>query len=154
MLIELRERDMLEYYKFKVVYDLFMKGQEAEAKEQLTELQRKYVTLCDDNTTLKLQVQEYEDILYLARNLFFHEGSYWLTTGSTKQGPFCAKCYERDGLLVRLSGEGAERHCSSCRTPYPAPEPEIAEELLANSGIYAEIAQQEVHRAKIIPFAK
>lgn len=113
---------MLEYYRFKQIYDLFSKGQFEEAKRDLTDLQRRYVSVCDENTTYRAQVQEYEDILYLARNLFFDGTFFWLVTGSIKQGPFCPECYNGDGLLMRLAGEGKDRHCPSCRTRYPKSE--------------------------------
>ena len=62
---------MLDYYRFKEIHDLFMKGKTEEARHVLMEMQSRYVSLCDENTMLKMQVQEFEDILYLSRNLVF-----------------------------------------------------------------------------------
>ncbi len=109
---------MLEYYRFRTVHDLFVKGLTDEARMELAELQHRYVLLCDENASLKMQVQEYEDALYLARNLTFDGNFYWLTTGSIRQGPFCPSCYDRDGLLMRLSGEAGERYCPACREQF------------------------------------
>lgn len=119
-------RKMLEYYRFKQINDLFSKGQFENARRELAELQRRYVAICDENTTYRIQIQEYEDALYLARNLFNDGEFYWLITGSIKQGPFCPECYNRDGLLMRLAGEWEERCCPSCRTPYPKQEEELS----------------------------
>lgn len=105
---------MLEYYRFKEVYDLFIQGKAEEAKNALRELQARYLTICDENISLRSQVQGYEDILYLARNLVFDGTFYWLITGSIKQGPFCPNCYNRDGLLLRLTDEGSNRQCITC----------------------------------------
>lgn len=105
---------MLEYYRFKDVYDLFIQGKPEEAKKTLQELQARYLTICDENISLRSQVQGYEDILYLARNLVFDGTFYWLITGSIKQGPFCPNCYNRDGLLLRLTDEGSSRQCITC----------------------------------------
>lgn len=158
---------MLEYYRFKAVHDLFMKGQEAEARLQLAELQRRYVALCDENTTFKMQVQEYEDILYLARNLTFDGDFYWLDTGSIRQGPFCPSCYDNDGLLMRLSGESPERFCTSCRKAFKRrlPPQELAPAMHQEFSRYPEFApdlpqvehalplsETQPRRAKIIPF--
>ncbi len=108
---------MLEYYRFKNVYDLFMKGLTEEARAELGELQQKYVEACQENITLKAQVQEYEDILFFARNLVFDGSFYWLITGSIKQGPFCPNCYNKDGLLIRIT-DVYPRRCSSCGEIY------------------------------------
>lgn len=154
---------MLEYYRFKQVYDLFMKGREAEAREELAELQGRYVALCDENTTLKMQLQEYEDILYLARNLVYDGSFYWLITGSIRQGPFCPVCYDREGLLMRLSGEPPERFCTGCREVFHRPR-ESAGLAAAVPHEWVESGREEEdafaflenpeQRAKVIPFRK
>ena len=116
---ELMERGtMLEYYRFKEISDLFATGKPEEAKLRLMELQARYVHLCDENTLLRTQMQGYEDILYLSRNLIFDGTYYWLITGSIKQGPFCPTCYNRDGLLLRLADDGVTRRCGVCSSRY------------------------------------
>lgn len=111
---------MLEYYRFKVINDLFMKGQTEEACIQLKELQKRYVDLCEENSALKAQVREFEDILFLARNFIFDGSFYWLITGSIKQGPFCPSCYNRDGQLVRIADMRPKR-CPSCGEMFEVP---------------------------------
>ncbi len=166
---------MLEYYRFKVVHDLFMKGQAEEARMQLAALQSRYVALCEDNATLKAQAQEYENILYLARNLVFDGSCYWLTTGSIKQGPFCPTCYNRDGLLVRLTETGLRR-CQTCGEHLEKPRAsarssgeygfarvlqqsaavgglKTAGDLLQNRMADAP-ATEQARKAKILPFAR
>ena len=150
---------MLDYHRFKTVSDLFMKGKTEEARLELTELQRRYIALCDENTTFKMQVQEYEDILYLARNLVLDNSFYWLITGSVKQGPFCPDCYDRDGLLMRLAGE-SDRYCPSCRKGFAAPPPSaglaaaIAFDLLRDERTCASIPPKPQRKTKVIPFGK
>jgi ribosomal protein L37AE/L43A len=63
-------------------------------------------------------VQEYEDILYISKNLVFDGASYWLQTGSIRQGPFCPECYNKDGLLVRLAEQGGEWRCHQCASNF------------------------------------
>lgn len=149
---------MLDYYRFKTVNDLFMQGRHEEARLELAALQRRYVALCDENTSLKMQAQEFEDILYLARNLIFDGEFYWLTTGSIRQGPFCPDCYNHDGLIVRLMGEPGERLCTTCRRVYTS-EDRREEQLaaLAAQGAeaaFAPAASSGRRRARVIPFSK
>ena len=156
---------MLNYYRFKTVSDLFMQGKPEEARLELAELQRRYVDICSENTSLKTQRQEYEDILYLSRNLILDGKYYWLITGSIKQGPFCPHCYDQDGLLMRLAGESGERICTFCRTSYTDPVPMrelamvIAQEFYAQDPIdpadsSIKVRGQSRGKAKIIPFAR
>ena len=148
---------MLEYYRFKSVHDLFIKGKVEEAAQELSELQRRYVALCDENTTFKMQLQEYEDILYLARNLSFDGEFYWLETGSIRQGPFCPTCYNRDGLLMRLSGERHERYCTTCRELFTQPESmavAIPQGISHGNAEYVSPATRSQRKAKVIPFSR
>ncbi len=150
---------MLDYYRFKSVSDLFMQGKAEEARLELAELQRRYVALCDENTTFKMQVQEYEDVLYLARNLILDGQLYWLITGNIKQGPFCPHCYNRDGLLTRLSGEPGERYCATCRESFTALSPQAAKAVVGsqdfsdNSGFVPDLERSR-RKAKVIPFGR
>lgn len=106
---------MLEYYRFKEALDCCMQGDADKAREILAELQQKYIEVCDENAMLRSQVAEYEDILYLAKNLEYDGRCYWLFTGSIRQGPFCRKCYDEHGLLTRLHEEGGDQwQCLSC----------------------------------------
>ena len=109
---------MLDYYRFKEVNDLYTKGKCDEAKRVLAELQEKYIEVHDENEMLRTQLQEFEDVLYLAKNLEYDGHSYWLKTGTIKQGPFCQSCFDRDGLLIRLGETGDQWRCLSCGIVY------------------------------------
>ncbi|MFV0421291.1 hypothetical protein [Oleidesulfovibrio sp.] len=109
---------MLDYYRFKQVHELYLKGRPDEARSLLQELQSNYVAACDENTSLRAQIQEYEDILYISKNLVFDGNSYWLHTGSIRQGPFCPECYNKEGLLVRLSQQEGQWRCNHCASHF------------------------------------
>lgn len=159
---------MLEYYRFKDTYELFLKGRTEDAKQHLQELQARYLALCDENISLRSQVQGYEDVLYLSRNLVFDGAFYWLVTGSIKQGPFCPTCYNRDGLLLRLTDDGKNRQCLTCGAQYDRVGPQKLRAAMGSplsssnpgpvpgpvSGQGKPAAAQANRRATIIPFGK
>lgn len=118
---------MLDYYLFKQVLDLCGGGKAEEAREILAELQAKFIEVCDENSFLKAQVNEYEDILYLAKNLHFDGMCYWLQTGSIKQGPFCQYCYDKNGLLIRLNEHDEGWRCFTCGKHYGLGDPVLME---------------------------
>jgi hypothetical protein len=109
---------MLNYRRFKEINDLFAQGQPEEARRRLMEIQSRFIALRDEMNMLKMRVQTFEDILYLAQNLHEAEGLYWLKTGGIKQGPFCPRCYESEGGLVRLEKRQHGLHCPYCHADH------------------------------------
>jgi len=109
---------MLDYSKFKEVSELFLKGKPREANNLLKELQSKYVSLCDQVSSLQLQIKEYDDILHFSENLVFDGNYYWLKNGTVRHGPFCAECCKDEGLLVRLPHGNTKKICWRCGTQY------------------------------------
>ena len=107
---------MLDYYRYKDVLELFVNGQTEEAKYLLMELQARHIALTDENSTLKNQVQEYEDVLFIAKNLLFDGSCYWLMTSGIKQGPFCRDCYAHNGQLIRLVEMPDAWRCPNCNS--------------------------------------
>ena len=138
---------MLDYYLFKQVHDLYEQGRTENARLILKELQEKYVETCDENALLKTQVQEYEDVLYLAKNLEYDGYSYWLKTGTIKQGPFCRKCFDTDGLLIRLHEHGDSWKCHTCDTEYVRVNVEPKQDELVE-------APQKINNKKVIQLYK
>lgn len=135
---------MLDYYHFKEINDLFLKGRHEEARHLLTEMQARYIAVCDENNLLKMQISEMEDILYLAKNLTFDGTCYWLNTGTIRQGPFCQRCYNRDGALLRLDTQNGEWICPICKTPHVSP-------FLSRP--HTPVARPAPRTAKIIPIS-
>ncbi|AGW12122.1 hypothetical protein DGI_0185 [Megalodesulfovibrio gigas DSM 1382 = ATCC 19364] len=112
---------MLDYYLFKQVYDLFVENRFEEARSLLAELQSRFIEMADENEQLKVQLREFEDILYLARNVEFDGMSYWLKTGTVRQGPFCQTCFDRDGQLHRLQETPDLLVCPACNSQFALP---------------------------------
>lgn len=109
---------MLDYSKFKEVSELFLKGKNREATLLLKELQSKYISLCDEVSSLKLQVKEYDDILHFSKNLIFDGNYYWLKNGNVRHGPYCAECCKDEGMLIRLPLRNSKKICWRCGTQY------------------------------------
>ena len=138
---------MLDYYRYKDVLELFVNGQTEEAKYLLMELQARHIALTDENSNLKTQVQEYEDILFISKNLLFDGSCYWLMTSGVKQGPFCRDCYSQDGQLIRLVEMPDAWRCPNCNSLRI--EDIHGEELLPEA---VNAGMKSVRPGKVIPF--
>lgn len=106
------ELTMLDYYKFKEIYDLFVQGQYEKAHQLLTELQTKYIELYDENIKLRLQLHDLEDTIFFAKTITFDGYSYWFSNNKGKQGPFCKYCYEQQNILSHI--DTTTHYCESC----------------------------------------
>ena len=133
---------MLEYYRYKEVSELYAQNRVEEARRILMELQARYIVMCDENATLRLRIQEFENVLYMADNLIFDGFSYWLLTGTIRQGPFCRMCYEREGALIRLERLEDELVCPLCNA------------TCERAPLRRAMSRRAPNTAKIIPFAR
>ncbi len=135
---------MLDYYQFKEIHKLYCSGLIEEARCKLAEMQNRYIAACDENIMLRKQLQDLEDTLFFAKNLFFDGLFYWLMTGTLKQGPFCQACYDREGALLRVeTSEEKKWFCSACGKHY------------AQQSLSTAVKQEKQQKqAIIIPFSK
>lgn len=139
---------MIEYYKFNEIQNLILEGRLSESIKLIKDLQEVFIVISDENFTLKVQVHELEDLLFLSRKLIFDGSAYWFISEGGRQGPFCFKCYHKDGSLIRmkvedhdplaLNAESIEKWiCSRCNTIITvAPESEDTLESTSQAKIH------------------
>lgn len=131
---------MLHYRLFKEINDLFASGHVEQARRLLMEVQSRSIALHDELNLLQTRLKPLEEVVELASNLFRRNGLYWLKAKDINLGPFCPRCYENEGGLIRLERADGTLHCPYCHAVLSCP-PEFCG---------SEDAQQ---RARIIPFA-
>ena len=87
-------------------------GALADAKLEVVGVQQ---TLAEAET----RIRELEIRLNTKAKVQWKEPSYWLETETGQDGPFCQKCYDTEGKLVRLQGDGdGWFECKSCKSSY------------------------------------
>jgi hypothetical protein len=99
----------------KDVYELAKRGATIELQERLMQLREQAIELQEEIFTLKTRNRKLEEALTIKEALTWDGSVYWreLPDGE-KEGPYCQKCYDVDGKLVRLH-EGTEYwHCHAC----------------------------------------
>lgn len=103
---------MINYYKFKQVYEYAINGQHKEALKLLIELQQEFIKIHDENNKLRLQLHDVQDALFFSKNLYFDGNYYWFNHIDGKQGPLCKHCYELRGILSYIDNH--KKLCSTC----------------------------------------
>jgi hypothetical protein len=116
--------------KAKDIYELVKKDAATELQERLMEFREEALSLQEENLKLRTRIQELEEQASRRDEIVFEGEVYWRKRsdgngngdGST-EGPFCQKCYDTQGKLVRLQDAKrlvASRDwlCVVCKTGY------------------------------------
>ncbi|MGD1020003.1 MAG: hypothetical protein ABSA12_11890 [Verrucomicrobiia bacterium] len=115
--------------KARDIYELVKKDATIELQEKLMEFREEALSLQEENLRLRQRLQELEEQASRRDEVLFEGEMYWRKrsdgngNGTGKEGPFCQKCYDTGGKLVRL--QDARRLvacrdwlCVVCKTGY------------------------------------
>jgi hypothetical protein len=100
--------------KYKDIVDLVKKGSTLEAQEKILELREAALELQEENLALKEELNQLKEELAKSDALSFENGVYWLSNNGEKEGPFCPKCHDTKGQLVRMHKDGNGWWCYTC----------------------------------------
>lgn len=106
----------------KEIADLVKKIGNVELYRRIIDLEGEIIELSGQNHSLKEQVSALEQKLKLRAQLKFSDSMYWLADGDAKDGPFCQRCYDVDGKLVRVHPRTADGYDSSSNRVLPGAE--------------------------------
>jgi len=101
----------------KDLYELAKTGATPELQQKLMELREEALALQEENLNLRMHIQELEQKASSRDEIFFEGEAYWRkhvngNGGGGKDGPFCQKCFDTQGKLVRLQ---SATHMVACR---------------------------------------
>ena len=112
----------------KDLYELVKSGATPELQQKLMELREEALALQEEIFSLRMRIQELEQKASRRDEIFFEGEAYWRkhTNGNGvggKDGPFCQKCYDVQGKLVRLQSATQmvacrDWLCVACKTGY------------------------------------
>lgn len=115
---------ILPSFSIKDVVELAKKGSTIEAQEKIIELRQAALDLQEENARLREKLSEAESKLDLQARLTFDGRAYWLNFDTPQTtGPFCQRCYDVEGKMVRLHDQEAYAgsrvwHCHGCKEQY------------------------------------
>jgi hypothetical protein len=102
--------------KVKELAVLAQKVQSVELYERLVSFQSEILALQNENRDLLDQVRGLKERLDLRARMIWRRPSYWTEDGETLDGPFCQRCYDVEGKLVRLQGGDNDLwYCCQCK---------------------------------------
>lgn len=88
----------------------------AELLSKFAHVKMEVAKLAEENALQRERIRELEAMVQTRNSLRFEHDCYWIPDGEgdEKQGPFCQRCQDVDGRLVRLISDG-DPYCWSCR---------------------------------------
>ena len=104
---------------YKNIVELLKKGSTIEAQEKIIELREGALSLQEENIKLREKIRKLESELNKKKEVVWEPPYYWLVDDQSKDGPFCQNCYDKNGNLIRLQGDGAGWwECKSCKNQF------------------------------------
>jgi hypothetical protein len=114
--------------KAKDIYELVKGCATPELQVKLMEFREEALALQEENLRLRARIRELEEQAGRQGEIFFEGEAYWRKHAngngdSEKDGPFCQRCFDTQGKLVRLQSANhmvacREWLCVVCKTGY------------------------------------
>lgn len=102
---------------YKDIVDLIKKGATFEAQEKIMELREAVMELQEENLSLREQVTHLRSEIAKKEELEFDGAIYWKKDSDGRRiGPYCQKCFDADGKLIRLQDYQDRWYCLHCKT--------------------------------------
>jgi hypothetical protein len=104
------------------VKDISEKWQDAQVRallissiDQMQDVKEGALTLREENLRLRTDLAALTEKQRLKESLVFKFDSYWLPKdGELLQGPFCTKCFDDEGKMMRLQTNFSGRNSHAC----------------------------------------
>jgi hypothetical protein len=109
--------------QFKELAALAQKVQNIELYKKLVSFQSEMFALQEENRDLKESIRQLQEKLNLKAKVVWQRPFYWMQDGDERDGPYCQKCYDSEGKLVRLQRResGTEWDCLQCKSYFTGP---------------------------------
>ncbi|HXU92477.1 MAG TPA: hypothetical protein VFP33_02350 [Gallionella sp.] len=85
---------------------------------KIVELEGEIIELTGQNHLLMEKVRELEQAMKIKEALIFSRNVYWLENEESRDGPYCPRCYDVNGKLVRLQPWDDTWACFECKQHY------------------------------------
>ncbi len=102
----------------KELADLIQKLGNVELYRKIVELEGQIIDLTRQNHGLSEQVRELQQQLTIKGQIRYEKQVYWLEDGASKDGPYCQRCYDVQGKLVRLQPWEGAWTCYDCKNTF------------------------------------
>ncbi len=101
----------------KDIAELIKKIGNMELYEKIISLRDEIFQLKEENLNLRENLKSLKESQEIKSNMKYEPPYYWLEKDNKKDGPYCQKCYDDNGKLMRLQNHGNGCwYCLTCKS--------------------------------------
>lgn len=100
---------------YKDIVELMKKGATVEAQEKIMELREAVIELQEENLVLRQEATDLRSQLKLKGEVQFDGAVYWRIEDGNRIGPYCQRCFDAEGKLIRLQDYRDTWYCLQCK---------------------------------------
>ncbi len=91
-------------------------------QEALFYIREELIRVQEENQSQKTLIHELKEKLTEHGKLSYEKPSYWIVDGENRDGPYCQRCYDADGKLIRQQGGRNDYwECLECKNTVAGP---------------------------------
>jgi regulator of replication initiation timing len=116
------EEFMAVFDELKSIGKVLQEAGKIDLYRQILEIQEKLLEMQRKISDLEIENQDLRGKLELKERLHFERNAYWIVDGKSENGPFCSKCKDSEGKLVRMrvgKYNFGWAYCPNCNTCTP-----------------------------------
>lgn len=99
----------------KTVASLAQEYGKMDLYQKTVELMAQVTDLAAENFDLKTELVDLKAKMQLQEEVVFHDNHYWRKSANGEDGPFCTRCWDVEGRLVRGLPGHDDFECPACR---------------------------------------
>ncbi|RJO61857.1 hypothetical protein C4544_01550 [candidate division WS5 bacterium] len=101
----------------KTIGKVLQEAGKIELYQQVLDMQAKLNDFQDANYDLKKEIRKLKEKLETKNKLEFKSNAYWMSEKDQKVGPFCSRCMDTDGKLIRMHKDSNNDYfqCPTCK---------------------------------------
>jgi len=110
---------MAVFDELKTIAKVLQEAGKIELYEKILAILQQLLEMQEKIRTQDEEIRELKDKLKIKASLVKENNAYWIKTkDDTKDGPYCTRCQEKDGVLISLHpvlGRQSEWLCPECK---------------------------------------
>lgn len=108
---------MLLFDVLKLAAKAFKESGKIPQYEQILEVREKLLEMQEKIRVQDIEIRDLKEKLKIKGEIFFEKNACWIKKkDSSKEGPYCSACWDKDNKLIHLHHDEDLLFCPACKT--------------------------------------
>lgn len=101
----------------KLAAKAFKESGKIEQYNQILDVQQKLLEMQEKIRVQDIEIRDLKEKLKIKGEIFFEKDACWIKKkDSSKEGPYCSACWDKNNKLIHLHHDGDFLFCPACKT--------------------------------------